>query len=61
MLFTLAVVAVSGNFFNWWQIPGLEGMTTFKEKKMVRRAKDAADNRAKGLDADGNPLPPESQ
>lgn len=60
MIFTLAVVAVAGNFFSFWAIPGLEGMTTFKEKQMVRRAKEAADNRAKGLDANGDPLPPES-
>ena len=32
----LAVVTVVGNFFGYWKVPGLEGMTTFQEKRTVR-------------------------
>lgn len=36
MILSSAVFAVVGNFFGYWQIPGLEGMETFQQKQAVR-------------------------
>ena len=41
MVLFLAVVAVVGNFFDLWKVPGLEGMTTFQQKKAVRATQRA--------------------
>ena len=41
LLAGMAVFAVVGNFFSFWAIPGLEGMTTFQQKRALRIAEDA--------------------